>query len=56
MICELYLSPFYNLICLWLEVVADEWSGAVIFKAKSQGIKEELLYSFLLKVPEIMSP
>lgn len=36
--------------------MADEWSRAVISKVKSQGIKEELLHSFLLNVPEIMFP
>lgn len=36
--------------------MGDEWSGAVISKVKSQGIKEELLHSFLLKVPEIVFP
>lgn len=35
--------------------MAEEWSGAVISKVKSQGIKEELLHSFLLKVSDIMS-
>lgn len=36
--------------------MADEWSGAVISKVKSQGIKDEWLHSSLLKVPEIMFP
>lgn len=54
MICQLDLSLFYSLICLWLEVMADEWSKAVISREKSQGIKEELLCSCLLKAPGIM--
>lgn len=34
--------------------MADEWSKAVISREKSQGIKEELLCSCLLKAPGIM--
>lgn len=55
-ICLLDLYHFYNLMCLWLEVMVGEWNRAVISRVKSQGIKEELLSSFLLKAPGIMFP